>query len=128
MTHNYHATFAIGAISLISGFTNGMGQIWLSDVQCVGTETRLIDCDSNPLGVHYCHHYEDAGVVCQMCPQGAIRLQGGNATSGRVEICNNNIWGTVCDNIWGTQEAQVVCSDLGYETTGLFKRKLTFCL
>ena len=110
----------VGAISLISGFTNGMGQIWLSDVQCVGTETRLIDCDSNPLGVDYCHHYEDAGVVCQMCPQGAIRLQGGNATSGRVEICNNNIWGTVCDDLWGTQEAQVVCRDLGYETTGLF--------
>ena len=110
----------LGAISLISGFTNGMGQIWLSDVECVGTETRLIDCDSNPLGVHYCHHYEDAGVVCQMCPQGAIRLQGGNATSGRVEICNNNIWGTVCDDLWGTQEAQVVCRDLGYDTTGSF--------
>jgi deleted-in-malignant-brain-tumors protein 1 len=110
-----------GAISLITGFTNGQGQIWLSDVQCDGTETRLIDCVSNPLGVHNCHHYEDAGVSCPICTTGAIRLQGGNATTGRVEICNNAVWGTVCDDLWGTQDAQVACRQLGYEPTGSFE-------
>ena len=47
-----------------NGFTNGAGQIWLDDVQCSGTEARLIDCPGTPLGQHNCAHSEDAGVVC----------------------------------------------------------------
>ena len=101
------------------GFANGLGQIWLSNVQCRGTETRLADCHASSFGVHHCTHSEDAGVRCPTCTNGAIRLRGGNATSGRVEICNNAVWGTVCDDLWGAQEAQVVCRELGYETTGL---------
>ncbi len=54
-----------GATPLTTGFTNGAGQIWLDDVQCVGTETRLIDCPALPLGQHNCVHAEDAGVRCQ---------------------------------------------------------------
>jgi deleted-in-malignant-brain-tumors protein 1 len=112
--------YTTGAILLITGFTNGQGQIWLSDVQCDGTETRLIDCASNHLGVHYCLHYEDAGVSCPTCATGDIRLRGGSATSGRMEICKNAVWGTVCDDLWGNQDAQVVCRQLGYEPTGSF--------
>ena len=110
-----------GARSLTFGFTNGAGQIWISNAQCLGTESRLIDCPANELGIHHCSHSEDAGVRCITCTNGAIRLQGGNTTSGRVEICNNAVWGTVCDDLWGTQDAQVVCRQLGYESTGSFK-------
>ena len=53
-----------GAVALTSGFTNGAGQIWLDNVQCRGTETRLIDCPANALGSHNCVHAEDAGVRC----------------------------------------------------------------
>ena len=47
------------------------------------------------------------------CLQGAIKLKGGTDSSGRVEICNNNVWGTVCNDGWGTSETEVVCRQLG---------------
>ena len=95
----------------------------MDEVQCRGTETRLVDCPANALGGHNCVHAEDAGVRCTgtttTCTQGAIRLQGGTTTQGRVEICNNNAWGTVCDDSWGTPDAQVACRQLRLPFSGI---------
>ena len=55
---------SIGSVAITTGFTNGAGQIWLDDVRCRGTETRLIDCPARALGTHNCGHSEDAGVRC----------------------------------------------------------------
>ena len=53
-----------GATSITFGFTNGAGQIWLTNVQCRGTESRVIDCDHSTFGNFDCVHSEDAGVRC----------------------------------------------------------------
>ena len=39
-------------------------QIFLDQVNCYGGESNLFACGHNPLGVHDCSHYEDAGVIC----------------------------------------------------------------
>jgi hypothetical protein len=48
-----------------AAFGQGTGQIWLDNVACTGSETRLIDCPANALGSHNCQHSEDAGVRCR---------------------------------------------------------------
>ena len=53
------------------------------------------------------------------CRTGQLRLVGGDIPNeGRVEICMSNVWGSVCDDLWGSTDATVVCQQLGYTTQG----------
>ena len=55
----------------------------------------------------------------EICNNGDIRLAGSSITGrGRVEVCWNETWGTVCDDYWSSTDARVVCRQLGFLTTG----------
>ena len=108
-------------------------------MQCRGFEDALLNCtyDSNTAD---CIHVEDASVRCRRkcticherytgslllvmytaCSNGEIRLEGGSTLyEGRVEICRNQQWGTVCDNMWTNVDAIVACRHLGYSGFGI---------
>lgn len=54
-----------------------------------------------------------------VCNNGDIRVTGGTtALEGRVEVCDSQAWGTVCDDFWSSVDAGVACVQLGYQRTG----------
>lgn len=77
------------------------------------TERGNIEYPTVPFMHHCCNIYTAD------CTDGDIRVVNGvTALEGRVEVCVDGAWGTVCDDLWGAEEASVACRQLGFSPTG----------
>lgn len=128
------------AFGTASKFGQGFGPIFMSSVRCNGGESQLTDCSYSPLVSSHCTHEYDVGVICEgintvllvihsykfilaPCQNGTVRLYSESDSYfrryGRVQVCVNNTWGTICDHFWDDTDASVICNMLGYSPYGI---------
>ncbi|XP_078059647.1 scavenger receptor cysteine-rich domain-containing protein DMBT1-like [Mustelus asterias] len=110
----------------VSGwFGLGSGPIWLDNLKCTANDSVFWECLAGPWAESDCNHKEDAGVICS--EHRAVRLQNGaNSCQGRVEVLYNATWGTVCGDLFGLEDAEVVCKQLSCGPTRSVDYDVTF--
>ena len=58
--------YSFGAIPRYgASYGEGSGPIFISQLQCSGSESNILDCARDMYAVRHCKHYQDAGVECQ---------------------------------------------------------------
>ena len=115
----------LGAVRVSEFFSDNTLSGIQSSISC-GSSTRIIDClattDSQCPSSSL-----DVGVVCAPlstdtdpnCDDGDVRLRDGETVlEGRVEVCVNHAWGSVCSQGFTEAEAEVVCSQIGLPFNG----------
>lgn len=60
----YTYLFNSNGISLGNAVDDGSGTIWLDDMGCTGSESKLKYCSHAGWGIENCDHAEDVGVLC----------------------------------------------------------------
>ncbi|NWI83694.1 DMBT1 protein, partial [Dryoscopus gambensis] len=116
-------------------FGQGTGRIWLQLFFCRGTEDTLEKCLVSEWGEHFCGHDREVGVACTVlglppcvgasraglsrsrapvADAAELRLAGGGTPcAGRGEVKLQGRWGSVGDDSWDMEDAEVVCQQLG---------------
>ena len=115
------------------------------DLNCTGTESSVFNCSYSGMGS--CEASHDASAICrgntyswlqytctfklctfstddgiqpENCTTGDVRLVGGVLESeGRLEVCINQVWGTVCSRSWSSADSRVACRQLGHQELGM---------
>ena len=95
------------------------------DVITVGI-IKMLGLSAGVSGMHA--SYENSSKHCAFyttdCSDGEIRLVGGTRLNeGRVEICMDKTWGTVCGDFLDSNDASAICVQLEYSEFGLLKIK-----
>uniref|UniRef100_K1R2P6 Deleted in malignant brain tumors 1 protein n=1 Tax=Magallana gigas TaxID=29159 RepID=K1R2P6_MAGGI len=97
-------------------FGRGSGTIWLDNVNCIGSESKIEECSHSPWGSNNCNHGNDISINClpNRSTDTAVRLVGGTTEyEGRLEVYKSGKWGTVCDDGLNDTLSVVVCRSLG---------------
>ena len=108
-------------------------------ISCDSSDRTLSDCNMYDYSSYCGHIYvsctEHYGIKCFSmliqscnvilllqsldsvnCDEGSVRLINGTVEKeGRVEVCINGVWGSVCDSSFSTTDGYVVCRQLGYQ-------------
>ncbi|XP_069771635.1 scavenger receptor cysteine-rich type 1 protein M130-like [Narcine bancroftii] len=92
-------------------YGQGLGPIWLDELNCMGNESYLWECHSAPWGEHDCGHKEDVGVMCSEHKEMRL-VNGRHSCEGRVEVFYNGTWGTVCSEKLDTISVNVICKQM----------------
>ena len=139
-----HCFFAAADATIRGDFNaSQLRDYWLDNVQCVGNETFLVDCEHGGIDVHNCGSGERAGVHClSKCNSflsllspllvhiynemnayadffsgpidiGIRLVAGPNATSGIIQLGIRGEWRSVCHDSWTNADAVVACRQLG---------------
>ena len=103
-----------GDLTLYSITCNGQSGNFLQDCSPHGT----ISSGSYTATSGSCNLQSEMIVGCYEsanCNAGDVRLIDGNRSSeGRVEFCNQGLWGAITTSSWGSSDAKVVCRQLGF--------------
>ena len=126
----------IGALPEYNCYTESHLSFGITDLNCTGDEDHILNCSHSNAVQYNCQSHSDASVICQSmcigsvmphiimfiignaqkanCTNGEVRLvDGSTEDDGRVEICINQVWGSICSYRWSIQDAIVVCKQLG---------------
>ncbi|XP_072131441.1 scavenger receptor cysteine-rich domain-containing protein DMBT1-like [Mobula birostris] len=112
---------------IASGYRGKEGPVWVTDLQCEGSESHLQNCRTSIFN-RSSSDFIGVGVLCSGHLQ--LRLSGSeDPCAGQLEVYYRGSWGMVCDDSWDLVDANVVCRQLGcgyaleYKTHGYCGRR-----